>query len=100
MATITAIKERIAQPNPAGFQLLCDAYLSREGYPNLVALGTMAGAEKTTQGTPDTYFCISNGKYIFSEDTTQTTDIIKKIKSDLGKCLNHQYTGIPLESLV
>lgn len=100
MATITAIKERISQLNPAGFQILCDAYLSREGYPDLVALGTMAGAERTTQGTPDTYFCVSNGKYVFAEYTTQTTGIFEKIKSDLEKCLNPQYTGISLESLI
>lgn len=100
MATITAIKERITQLNPASFQILCDAYLSREGYPNLVALGTMAGAERTTRGTPDTYFCMSNGKYVFAEYTTQTTGIFEKIKSDLEKCLNPQYTGISLESLV
>ena len=100
MATITAIKERITQLNPAGFQILCDAYLSREGYPNLVALGTMTGAEKTTPGTPDTYFCVSNGKYVFAEYTTQTAGIVEKIKSDLEKCLNPQYTGVPLESLI
>ena len=99
MATITTIKERITQLDPAGFQILCDAYLSREGYPNLVALGTMAGTERTTQGTPDTYFCKSNGKYVFAEYTTQTTGVVDKIRSDLEKCLNPEKTGIPLESL-
>ena len=100
MATITAIKERISQLNYAGFQILCDAYLSRKGYHNLVAFGTKAGTEKTTKGTPDTYFCEENGKYIFAEYTTQKTDIITKIKSDLKKCLNPEKTGIPLESLI
>ena len=57
MATITAIKERILQLDPASFQILCDAHLSREGYPNLVAFGTKSGAAKITKGTPDTYFC-------------------------------------------
>lgn len=100
MATITAIKERISQLSPAGFQTLCDAYLSHEGYPDLVALGTMAGAEKTTKGTPDTYFCNNNGKYVFAEYTIQTTGIVEKIKSDLEKCLNPESTGVPLEALV
>ena len=52
MATITVIKDRMRKLNPAGFQILCDDYLSRIGYPNLVSLGTMAGSEKTTKGTP------------------------------------------------
>lgn len=38
MATITAIKERISQLDPAGFQNLCDDYLTRIGYPNRVSL--------------------------------------------------------------
>ena len=58
MATITTIKQRIEQLDAGHFQILCDAYLSREGYPNLVALGTKAGTSKTTLGTPDTYFCL------------------------------------------
>ena len=51
MATITSVKERINQLNPASFQILCDELLSKEGYPNIVSLGTQDGAEKTTRGT-------------------------------------------------
>ena len=65
MAIITMIKDRINQLNQASFQILCDALLAREGYPGIVALGTKDGAEKTTPGTPDTYFCLSGGKYVF-----------------------------------
>lgn len=100
MATITAIKERILQLDPASFQILCDAYLSREGYPNLVAFGTKSGTAKITKGTPDTYFCEKNGKYIFAEYTTQTSGLVEKIKADLKKCLDSTKTGIPHESLV
>lgn len=97
MATITVIKDRIRQLNQAGFQILCDDYLSRIGYPNLVSLGTMAGSEKTTKGTPDTYFIIKNGKYIFAEYTTISENIVKKIQSDIEKCLDEKKTGIPTE---
>lgn len=45
MATITSVKERINQLNPASFQILCDELLSKEGYPNIVSLGTQDGAE-------------------------------------------------------
>ena len=74
MATITTIKERIAAMDQAGFQILCDSYLSKEGYPNIVALGTKAGAQKTTRGTPDTYF-FADEKYIFVEYTTQQSSL-------------------------
>lgn len=56
MATIVSIKQKIEQLDAGSFQVLCDAYLSREGYPNPVSLGTKAGTQKTTQGTPDTYY--------------------------------------------
>ena len=97
MAKISVIKDRIRQMSPAGFQILCDDYLSRIGYPDLVSLGTMAGSEKTTKGTPDTYFIKKNGKYIFAEYTTTTENLIKKIQSDIDKCLDEKKTGIPAE---
>ena len=37
MAKISVIKDRIRQMSPAGFQILCDDYLSRIGYPDLVS---------------------------------------------------------------
>ena len=94
MATITSIKQRIQQLDAGSFQILCDAYLSREGYPNLVALGTNAGSTKTTQGTPDTYFCLLGDKYVFAEYTTQQTGLPRKIREDLEKCFDSASTGI------
>lgn len=71
MAVIVSIKDRIRQLEAGEFQILCDAFLAREGYTNLVALGTMAGTHKTTKGTPDTYVSIAGSHYIFVEYTTQ-----------------------------
>ena len=100
MATITAIKDSINRLDPAGFQILCDDYLSREGYPNLVSLGTMAGAQKTTPGTPDTYFPIESDKYIFAEYTTiEEKNLVQKIKSDINKCFDEGKTKIPVKSI-
>ena len=100
MAIITSVKERINQLNQASFQILCDALLAREGYPGIVALGTKDGAEKTTPGTPDTYFCLSGGKYVFAEYTIQKTGLSAKIRADIDKCLDKEYTGIPLCEIV
>lgn len=96
MATITTVKERINQLSQASFQILCDALLAREGYPGIVALGTQDGAEKTTPGTPDTYFCLSGGKYVFAEYTTQKSGLSAKIRSDIEKCLDEESTKISL----
>ena len=100
MAIITMIKDRINQLNQASFQILCDALLAREGYPGIVALGTKDGAEKTTPGTPDTYFCLSGGKYVFAEYTTQKPGLAAKIRADIGKCMDEEYTGIPLSTVI
>ena len=82
----------------AGFQILCDSYLSKEGYPNIVALGTKAGAQKTTRGTPDTYF-FADEKYIFVEYTTQQGSLVAKIEEDLNKCLDESATGISVADI-
>ena len=99
MATITAIKDKIRTIDSAGFQILCDDYLSRIGYPNLVSLGTMAGAQRTTRGTQDTYFCKRDDKYIFAEYTVQTDGLVKKIHADIDKCLNEEKTHIPVNQI-
>ncbi len=39
MATIEYIKQKILTLDQGSFQNLCDAYLSRIGYPNIVSLG-------------------------------------------------------------
>ena len=100
MAIITTVKDRINQLNQASFQILCDALLAREGYPGIVAFGTKEGAEKTTPGTPDTYFCLSGGKYVFAEYTTQKSGLAAKIRADIGKCMDEEYTGIPLSEII
>lgn len=100
MANIVSITQRIDQLDSGSFQLLCNAYLSREGYPNLVALGSKSGSTKTTKGTPDTYFALHNGKYIFAEYTTQKTNLSDKIRSDLGKCFDVAYTGVDVDDII
>lgn len=64
MSKLESIKGKILELEAGIFQNLCNAYLSRIGYPNIVALGSQAGTNKTTPGTPDTYFPDNNGKYI------------------------------------
>lgn len=95
MGKIESIKQKIRQLDAGTFQNLCDAYLSKKGYSNIVSLGSEAGTRKTTPGTPDTYFVISGGKYVFVEYTTQKRNLFEKIKGDINKCLDVRLTKIP-----
>lgn len=99
MSKITAIKQKILQLDAGSFQNLCDSYLCKIGYTNIVSLGGQSGTSKTTKGTPDTYFITLDGKYVFVEYTTQQSNIVKKIKSDLNKCLDISATKIPHENI-
>lgn len=99
MAVIDEIKQRILQLDAGSFQSMCDRYLSKIGYPNIVSLGTQAGTQKTTRGTPDTYFFDANGKYVFVEYTTQQSNLPDKIKSDIQKCLDVSTTQIPHDKI-
>ena len=94
MSIIEKIKQKIDSLGYGEFQTLCDAYLSKSGYPELVSLGTKSGTKKTTKGTPDTYIPLENGKYIFVEYTTRKTSLSAKIKDDLSKCFDEEKTGI------
>ena len=94
MANIESIKQKILQMDAGSFQNLCDSYLCKIGYPNIVSLGGEAGTRKTTLGTPDTYFIASNGKYVFVEYTTQKKNLFAKMKEDLEKCLDTSKTGV------
>lgn len=94
MANIESIKQKILQLDAGSFQNLCDSYLYKFGYPNIVSLGGEAGTRKTTSGTPDTYFNTQDGKYIFVEYTTQKASLFTKIKDDIAKCLDISKTGI------
>lgn len=100
MAVITTVKDRISQLNQANFQILCDELLVKEGYLGIVSLGTKEGTEKTTPGTPDTYFCLGEGKYIFAEYTTQKNGLPAKIRADIDKCLDEEHTKIPLCDII
>ncbi|MEG0362064.1 MAG: hypothetical protein RR602_10560 [Longicatena sp.] len=94
MANIESIKQKILQLDAGSFQNLCDTYLYKSGYPNIVSLGGEAGTRKTTPGTPDTYFIALDGKYIFVEYTTQKANLFTKIEEDLKKCLDTSKTGV------
>src|SRR4051812_6201332 len=99
MSKLTQIENRLKEIDPAGFQRLCDAYLHALGYENINPIGLVIGADKVTQGTPDTLFIQSDGKYVFAEYTTQQEKVLGKFKGDLRKCFNSDKTGIPITQI-
>ena len=99
MPIIIRIKQAMLQLDAGGFQALCDDWLSRKTGGIICSLGAQAGTEKTTKGTPDTYFRTDDGRYIFVEYTTQTDGLFNKIKTDIKKCLNEKKTGIPCSEI-
>lgn len=95
MTLFEIIKQRIVSLDSATFQSLCDSYIVMTRQANIVSLGTAASAKKTTKGTPDTYYCTEDGKYVFIEYTTQKSGLPSKIKEDIEKCLDESKTKIP-----
>lgn len=100
MAIIETIKQRIRQLDGGAFQSLCDAFLEKERQGvTFMSLGSHAGTMKTTRGTPDTYYVMSNGNYVFIEYTTQDTGVAKKIREDLDKCFDEEKTKVPVSKI-
>lgn len=94
MSKLTDIKQKILQLDGGAFQELCDAYLYKLGYANVLSLGMKSGTMKTTKGIPDTYFLDPCGKYIFVMYTTQQSNVYEKIYEDICDCLNQDKTGV------
>ena len=67
MASLQEIESTLQSINEATFQELCDDYLfwSEEDYPELNRTGSQKGKKKTKKGTPDTFWLLPSGKYVF-----------------------------------
>lgn len=96
MVTTKDIEQKILAIDPTKFQRLGDSYLkyTRGIDISLMSLGTQEGADKPTKGTPDTYYKLENGKYVFVEYTTQQSQIFSKLKGDVEKCLDESVIKI------
>lgn len=90
------IEQKLLAIDGAGFQNLCDNYLSlREvEYSSLNRSGSQLGKQKTVVGTPDTFLRLSDNKLAYVEYTTQATSIVSKIKDDIDKCLDESKTKV------
>lgn len=90
------IEQKLLAIDGAGFQNLCDNYLSlrEEEYSSLNRSGSQLGKQKTIVGTPDTFLRLSDNKLAYVEFTTQATAIVLKVIDDIDKCLDESKTGV------
>jgi hypothetical protein len=95
MAKINQIQNALKELDGGAFQKLADSYLLRKGYPQINPIGSVAGSNKVRKGTPDTLIPTSDGKYVFGEYTTISSDkVYSKFSDDIAKCLDEDKTGI------
>ena len=75
MSRLQTIENALANINESVFQELCDSFLilKNENYRIFSRVGSQSGKQKTTKGTPDTFFLLPNGKYVFIEYSTNIT---------------------------
>lgn len=91
------IEQQLVGIDSAAFQNLCDIYLAlrEQELASINRTGSQLGKQKTTKGTPDTFFRLSDGSLRYVEYTTKADNLVSKIKEDIDKCLDPTKTGVP-----
>ncbi len=98
MNTITQIETALQAINQASFQTLINHLLHLQGNKFISAPGAVVGKEKTSKGTPDSFF-VNEDKYIFVECTTQerlgeSKTFFDKLVKDIDHCFKEETTTI------
>ncbi len=97
MSKLNEIENKLGELDGGAYQKLVDAYLVKDGYRNLVPVGSVIGRNKVATGTPDSLNPEDDGTYTFFEHTTMGgPKLRKKLLDDLDKCANPRKTGVPL----
>jgi len=103
MNTTTQIENALKAINQASFQTLINHLLYLQGNKYVGAPGAAIGKEKTSKGTPDSYF-VNEDKYIFVECTTQekvgkSKSFFDKLSKDIDHCFKEDETTISKEKI-
>lgn len=101
MSRLQSIENALASINETVFQELCDSFLilRNDNYRTFSRVGSQSGKQKTTKGTPDTFYLLPNGQYVFVEYSTNITKGISKLQEDIEKCLDTTKTKIPINQI-
>lgn len=95
MVKTEKIEQAILRLNGGQFQEIMDQYLYKKyKFTNITCLGTKAGTSKTTQGTPDTYVELENGKYILIMYGAVESRAFSKLKEDITDAYNIDKTHV------
>ncbi len=100
MSRLQTIENRLKEINGTVFQELCDSYLTirDNNYLAISRTGSQTGKQKTTKGTPDTFFQLPNGNFLYSEITTDASTK-NKLENDIRACFDPDKTKIPIEKI-
>lgn len=100
MSRLQTIENRLKEINGTVFQELCDSYLTirDNNYLAISRTGSQTGKQKTTKGTPDTFFQLPNGNFLYYEITTDTSTK-NKLANDIKACFDQDKTKIPVEKI-
>ena len=87
MGRYQSVQNALISINETVFQDLCDNFLFARGerYIAFSRTGSQVGKQKTIKGTPDSYFLLENGKYVFVEYSTNVTQGVEKLLKDINK---------------
>jgi len=100
MARLQSIENRLSELGGNEFQELCDIYLQRinVNYIAFSRTGSQVGKKQTTKGTPDSFFLLPNGNFIFVEHTVNESDK-DKLENDVKSCLDTEKSKIPTKKI-
>jgi hypothetical protein len=103
MNTISQIENALKVINQATFQTLINHILHLQKNKFISAPGAVVGKEKTSKGTPDSFF-VKEGKYIFVECTTQeklgkSKTFFEKLSKDIEHCFKEEVTTIEKDKI-
>lgn len=103
MNTITQIENALQAINQACFQTLVNHLLHLEGNKFIGSPGAVVGKEKTSKGTPDSFF-VNGDNYIFVECTTKerigkSKSFFDKLSKDIDHCFNESETTIKKDKI-
>ena len=99
MSKVNQIQSAIRQLSSGAYQKLIEHYLAKLGHSPLYPIGSVAGADKTTTGTPDGLSIAADGRYVFYEHTTQSRGVAEKFAGDIAKCLDESKTGVAVDKI-
>ena len=101
MSRLQTIENALSSINETVFQELCDSFLilKNDNYRTFSRVGSQSGKQKTTKGTPDTFYLLPNGQYVFVEYSTNITKGVSKLQEDIEKCLDTTKTKIPINQI-